>query len=77
MKVKMLQASPSFGGLRGVVALVFAVLLLRGDQVAYALIVTTVSGAAEATPRGRFRLTNWIPWRRQSRSIRTHCRPKR
>jgi hypothetical protein len=77
MKVRMLQKNPPFPGIRGVVALVFAVLLLRGDQVAYALIVTAVSSAAEATPRRRFRLTKWTPWWRPSRSIRIHCRPKR
>jgi hypothetical protein len=77
MKARMLQASSSFPGTRAAVALVFAVLLLRGDQVAYALIVTSVNGAAGPTPRRRFRLSNWIPWWRPSRSIRTHCRPKR
>jgi hypothetical protein len=77
MEVKMLQASPPSEGIRGVAALVFAVLLLRGDEVAYALIVTTVSGANGPTPRRRFRFTNWIPWWRQPRSIGIHCRPKR
>jgi hypothetical protein len=41
------------------------------------MFVTTVSGAAGQTPLRISRLSTWIPWWRQSRSIRIHCRPKR
>ena len=36
MKVRMLQASPRFGGIRGLVALLCALLLLPGDLTIYA-----------------------------------------
>jgi hypothetical protein len=77
MKARMLQASSSFPSIRGAVALVFAVLLLPGDQVAYPLVVATVNGDVGPTPRRRFRLSNWIPLWHPSRSIKLRCRPKR